>query len=89
MREGEASIRVTASGGDEATVRVEVTHLVNDLPVSFPNEVVPLLTKHGCNAGGCQEIETGQQWACEGNNGTVLWCDDGVSNTDGSVTCFD
>jgi hypothetical protein len=29
-------------------------------PVSFPNDVVPILTKHACNSGGCHGKSTGQ-----------------------------
>ena len=39
--------------GIGAEVAVEATHLVEDLPVNFPNQVVPLFTKYGCNGGGC------------------------------------
>src|SRR5689334_5035390 len=31
-----------------------------ELPVSFRNEVVPILTKNGCNGGGCHGKSEGQ-----------------------------
>jgi hypothetical protein len=31
-----------------------------DRPVDFANDVVPLLTRHGCNAGGCHGKASGQ-----------------------------
>lgn len=41
-----------------------------------------------CNPGGCVPIATDQQDECE-ESGTITWCFDGVSNADGTVTCFD
>jgi hypothetical protein len=60
VSEGEATIRAVADGGREATCRVQVTNLVNDLPVSFPQQVTPVFTKYGCNAGGCHGKSGGQ-----------------------------
>jgi hypothetical protein len=60
LAEGEATIHVTAPGGLTATATVRVAHLVQDLPVNFPNQVVPIFTKFGCNAGGCHGKASGQ-----------------------------
>jgi hypothetical protein len=60
LQEGQATIRVQAPGGISASIQVTVTHLIEDIPVNFPNQVVPLFTKHGCNAGGCHGKASGQ-----------------------------
>ncbi len=46
--------------GQEARVPLEVRNLDNPAPVSFHNEIVPLLTKARCNAGGCHGKAEGQ-----------------------------
>lgn len=52
---------VTASLGDQTAIqRIEVHGMAELQPVSFPNQVVPVLTKHGCNGGGCHGKSTGQ-----------------------------
>jgi hypothetical protein len=59
LKEGKATIKA-AVGGLNAAIAVEVTHLVNDLPVHFTNQVVPIFTKFGCSAGGCHGKADGQ-----------------------------
>jgi hypothetical protein len=59
LKEGKATI-TAAFDGKSAKLIVTVTHLNNDLPVSFANEVVPVFTKFGCNAGGCHGKASGQ-----------------------------
>ncbi len=44
----------------ELRVPLEVRHQQTPVPVSFANEVVPLLTKARCNAGGCHGKAEGQ-----------------------------
>ncbi len=46
----------------EATLRVPLVmrRLENPAPVSFRNEIVPILTKAGCNSGGCHGKAEGQ-----------------------------
>ncbi|MBJ06256.1 MAG: S-layer protein [Verrucomicrobiaceae bacterium] len=62
-------IRVLADG--EATItarlanasiqrRVRVGRAGESLAISFPNEVVPIFTRHGCNGGGCHGKAEGQ-----------------------------
>src|SRR5262245_17846046 len=41
LREGKADIHVRGAGGTTASVAVTVTHLAEDLPVNFDNQVVP------------------------------------------------
>lgn len=47
-------------GKDEAKVPVEVRDVVQGLPINFPNQVVPIFTKLGCNGGGCHGKASGQ-----------------------------
>ena len=57
--DGSTTIEV-ASGGRVATVEVLVSDFANARPVHFVGEVVPILSKHGCNAGGCHGKASGQ-----------------------------
>jgi hypothetical protein len=59
LAEGKATVRAEVAGA-EATLAVTVTNIVVDVPVNFPNQVVPLLTKFGCNSGGCHGKADGQ-----------------------------
>jgi hypothetical protein len=43
-----------------ATVAVAVGDFANLRPVGFATQVVPILSKHGCNAGGCHGKSVGQ-----------------------------
>ena len=60
LKEGKASVRAAAPGGLSAAVEVRVTNLVEDVPLHFANQVVPVFTKLGCNAGGCHGKADGQ-----------------------------
>jgi Protein of unknown function (DUF1549)/Protein of unknown function (DUF1553) len=55
------STEVVARYGDK-TVKVPVTCESCDvnLPINFPNQVVPIFTKLGCNSGGCHGKASGQ-----------------------------
>lgn len=56
---GEAILR--ASIGDlQADIPVKVERIESVLPVNFPNQIVPIFTKAGCNAGGCHGKSSGQ-----------------------------
>ncbi len=56
---GEAVVRVSLGDHQaEATLRVE--QIETPLRISFPNEVVPVFTKYGCNGGGCHGKSSGQ-----------------------------
>ncbi len=58
-QEGQATIKVKHDG-ISASVKVTVSHLIEDVPIHFANQVVPLFTKFGCNAGGCHGKASGQ-----------------------------
>jgi hypothetical protein len=60
VAEGRATIHVKSAAGPEAQINVEVKNITQDLPVNFPNQVVPVFTKFGCNGGGCHGKSGGQ-----------------------------
>jgi hypothetical protein len=62
--EGRAEIRIRHAKY-VATVPVEVKGLKRPVPVSFEQEVIPILTKAGCNGGSCHG-------KAEGKNGFKL-----------------
>src|SRR5262249_42778361 len=51
---------VVRNGADEVRVPVEVTGLANPRPISFANDLIPILTKATCNAGGFHGKAEGQ-----------------------------
>lgn len=60
VKEGEATIAVDAGGGISAATKVVVTHIEQDKPVNFPNQITPIFTKFACNGGGCHGKSGGQ-----------------------------
>ena len=57
--DGEASIQIQV-GERTAVVPVSVRDVAAGIPVNFANQVVPIFTKQGCNAGGCHGKSGGQ-----------------------------
>lgn len=53
LADGEATVTAEASGGIKASVPIRVQEMANPRPINFSNQVVPVFTKLGCNAGGC------------------------------------
>jgi hypothetical protein len=52
---------IVASYGDKSVkIPLEVTHTQESLPINFPNQITPIFTKLGCNAGGCHGKASGQ-----------------------------
>ncbi|MEX2140707.1 MAG: DUF1549 domain-containing protein [Pirellulales bacterium] len=60
LGEGSATVSVRDANGKTASTRATVTRFAQDLPVNFPNEVVPVFTKFTCNSGGCHGKASGQ-----------------------------
>jgi hypothetical protein len=58
--DGKAVITASGSGGLTAQIPVEVQGFVQDIPVHFTNQVVPIFTKLSCNSGGCHGKASGQ-----------------------------
>ncbi|MFT3879198.1 MAG: hypothetical protein QM703_06005 [Gemmatales bacterium] len=46
--------------GQTVKIPVEIKHVGDNLPINFPNQIVPIFTKLGCNAGGCHGKASGQ-----------------------------
>lgn len=59
LREGKATLQAEVDG-IQTKVALTVSDIERDLPVHFANEVVPILTRYGCNAGGCHGKSGGQ-----------------------------
>lgn len=59
LADGETEIVVTHAG-KTAKVAVKVTDTAGPLPINFPNQIVPIFTKLGCNSGGCHGKSGGQ-----------------------------
>jgi hypothetical protein len=58
---GNGTTEITATFGDKV-VKVPVAAQSCDvnLPINFPNQIVPIFTKLGCNSGGCHGKASGQ-----------------------------
>ncbi len=57
--EGKTEV-VVKLGADVMRVPLDVTGLLKPKPISFGNDIVPILTKATCNAGGCHGKAEGQ-----------------------------
>jgi hypothetical protein len=57
--EGKTEV-VVRHGNDTIRVPVEVTGLKSPRPVSFEQDIIPILTKATCNSGGCHGKAEGQ-----------------------------
>ncbi len=60
LADGETVVTARAASGLAASQTVKVTRFGHDLPVNFPNQIVPIFTKLGCNSGGCHGKASGQ-----------------------------
>ena len=59
VADGNATITATADGV-AATMPVKVEKSAVLEPINFPNQIVPIFTKTGCNSGGCHGKASGQ-----------------------------
>ncbi len=59
---GNGTAKIIADGGDGrvAETSIEVSGVGENLPISFPGQIVPIFTKLGCNGGGCHGKIAGQ-----------------------------
>jgi hypothetical protein len=60
LADGEVSITVSGPDGKSNSLKCRVESLGSPRPINFPNEITPLFTKLGCNAGGCHGKSGGQ-----------------------------
>ncbi len=58
--DGTATITAQIADGPAGSTQVTVAHFGNDPLVNFPNQIVPIFTKLGCNSGGCHGKASGQ-----------------------------
>lgn len=58
--DGTATITAKLSSGESAALNLTTSRCAEELPVNFENEIVPIFTKLGCNAGGCHGKADGQ-----------------------------
>lgn len=58
--DGKAVITAELSGAASGQIGVTAERVGSPLPINFANEVVPILTRNGCNAGGCHGKSGGQ-----------------------------
>jgi hypothetical protein len=57
--DGSTTLTIEAAGA-KASVPVAVEKFAVDVPVSFSREIVPILTKVGCNSGACHGASLGR-----------------------------
>jgi hypothetical protein len=57
--DGDATVTASVEG-KTAMIALQVQRCGEQLPINFANEIVPLFTKLGCNAGGCHGKADGQ-----------------------------
>ena len=60
LANGTVSITATAEGFQSTTAQITSELATQDDPVNFPNQIVPIFTKFGCNGGGCHGKIAGQ-----------------------------
>lgn len=58
--DGKAVITAELNGASAANIEVTAERMGSPLPINFPNEIAPILTKNGCNGGGCHGKSGGQ-----------------------------
>ena len=60
LKDGVATITAETATGITTEWRVQVENCQTDVPINFANQIVPIFTKAGCNAGGCHGKSSGQ-----------------------------
>ncbi|MCI0534061.1 MAG: DUF1549 and DUF1553 domain-containing protein [Verrucomicrobiales bacterium] len=60
LRNGVATVAAKSADGLAATLPVTVEGFDRTSSINFPNQIVPIFTKTGCNGGGCHGKSAGQ-----------------------------
>jgi hypothetical protein len=60
LADGTVKVLAKTDDGHQATIELTVKNFATPKPINFPNQIVPIFTKNGCNAGGCHGKSTGQ-----------------------------
>lgn len=58
--DGEFIVKAVGPDGKSGELKCRVESVATPLPINFANEIVPIFTKLGCNAGGCHGKSGGQ-----------------------------
>ncbi len=58
--DGSITVTATEPGGQKVDIALTTVRCAEELPINFENEIVPIFTKLGCNAGGCHGKADGQ-----------------------------
>lgn len=57
---GTATVSATTEGTESLPLIITVQRFGESIPISFPTDVVPILTRFDCNSGGCHGKAAGQ-----------------------------
>ena len=60
LANGTATILAAKTGDTPASISVTVSDFEKPQPISFPNDIVPVITRNNCNAGACHAKAEGQ-----------------------------
>lgn len=60
LGDGTATITARTPEGLTGKLTVKVENARVSAPINFPNQIVPIFTKNGCNGGGCHGKASGQ-----------------------------
>ena len=60
LQDGEAMVVARTADDGVGRLKVRVSEAMTTYPVNFPNQIVPIFTKAGCNGGGCHGKSGGQ-----------------------------
>ncbi len=60
LRSGSATITARLGEQTSRPLKIEISGMESLQPVNFPNQIVPIFTKFGCNSGGCHGKAAGQ-----------------------------
>ncbi len=60
LRDGDGTLRAETPDGALAEISVRISQVASNRQTNFPNQIVPIFTRHGCNGGGCHGKSGGQ-----------------------------
>ncbi|MCR9291790.1 MAG: DUF1553 domain-containing protein [bacterium] len=60
VRDGQAVVIASDKNGHVAKLSLNISDMNSQPAVNFPNQIIPLFTKFGCNGGGCHGKAAGQ-----------------------------
>lgn len=60
LASGSAKLTASLPSGVSTTFSINCIGFEDQHPVNFPNQIVPIFTKYGCNGGGCHGKAAGQ-----------------------------